>query len=482
MFGPPAGAQEDPVAGGVALLEIEGQLDLGTLAVLRRSIREARGSGYARLIVELDTPGGEIELMWQIAKAIESAREQGVMTVAWVHDRALSAGVLVAISCEKVYMSTGGVIGAAQPILVGPLGISPAPQKQVAAFTSQVRACAEAHARSPALAQAMVDPEAAAILVRDHGALRILNGREWADARIGGDPPELVREVSGEGQLLSLTGREAVALGFADGLAETVDEVLEKIGAHDAPLLRIERTRSEELLGRWNRFALVLVVFGFLLGFVELKMPGFGLPGILSVVCFAAFFTGRYLLGLADVPHIVLAAVGVALVAVELLVVPGTLWVGILGGLLLVAGLVLGQLGPGFSFANPLDQKLVLAAAQQLALAALASVAGVWLLSRFLPNTPILGRLVLDPGNLEPAGEALPEARGEPARAARVGALGKATSDLRPVGKIVLDSSAGFEFEARSGGNALERGARVRVVEVVGGRLVVEPVAGEEAR
>jgi membrane-bound serine protease (ClpP class) len=237
----------------------------------------------------------------------------------------------------------------------------------------------------------------------------------------------------------------------------------------------VRPTRSEAVLGRMNQISLLLLVAGLLLAFLETKVPGFGIPGILSIACFTLLFTARYLVGLADIPHIVLAVVGLTMVAVELFLVPGTIWVGLVGFVLFLSGVVFGQLGADFRFAHALDQAALMQVARELVLAMVAALLGAWALSRWLPATPAFSRLVLEPDGPAEAGEALPEAR---RRGARLGDLGRAVSALRPVGKIVLDRNGASEYEARAAGRALEHGDRVRVVEVTSGRLVVEAIGG----
>src|SRR5690606_224710 len=125
---------------------------------------------------------------------------------------------------------------------------------------------------------------------------------------------------------------------------------------------------------------------------------------------------GQYLVGLADVPHLVLVALGVGLVATELFLLPGTIWIGLFGGVCVLTGLVTAQLGPGFEFSQPLDQPLLLDAAFQLVLLALAAIAGMWALARFLPDAPGLRHMILSPDPRPSFGEALPEARIDRAR------------------------------------------------------------------
>jgi membrane-bound serine protease (ClpP class) len=476
-------------SGGVTLMRIESELDVGTLSELKRAIHEAAAASNDRLVVEIDTPGGSIDLMWQASKLLREAAAQGISPIAWVHDRALSAGVLVALSCDRIYMAPQASIGSAMPVRSGPQGIESLPsdegvrEKVTSALRGTFRAMAEKQGRPAALAEAMVDADAGAYQVKDESGLHVVTGKEWDDARASGHPPELVHTIARKGELVNLSAAQAVELSFADGLAEDLPGLLVGIGRSRAVVARVERTRSDDVLAWLDRFAPLLIAAGLVLAYLELKVPGFGLPGILSIACFAVLLAGRYLAGLADVPDILAVVVGVALIATEIFVFPGTMWLGIVGAILVLGGFVLGSIGPGFEWRNVLDQNLVIDAAFRFMVAAVIALGAVLTLSRFLPKTPMLRGLVLDPNvgaGAEAFAGALPEASAASATRARVGARGTALTPLRPVGKVRLDADAGTEFEARAGGRLIERGERVRVVEVNAGRLVVE--ADEEAR
>jgi membrane-bound serine protease (ClpP class) len=254
--------------------------------------------------------------------------------------------------------------------------------------------------------------------------------------------------------------------------------VLAKLGRPGARVERLERTRSEDLLGELHRLRLLLLFLGLLLGYMELKAPGFGVPGILSIAAFAMLFGGQYLVGLADVPHLVLAGLGLALIGAELFIAPGIIWFGLGGTLCLVAALVASQVGPGLSFDSAWDRELLLDATFELVLTASLALAGMWLVGRFLPKTPVLGRMVLAGGvgtAASETGDAMPESRDQ--YGARTGALGRALTALRPVGKVALDGDPpGVDHEASAPGTLLEPGARVRVTAVRAGRLEVERV------
>ncbi len=462
-------AQDTPAPVHVRL---ENELSLGTLALLQRSLRVAHESSDPCLVVELDTPGGEVSLMWQIAKAIDQANIEGVRTVCWVNEHALSAGVLVAISCDRVYARDRAAIGAATPVTFGPEGLQSLADldpKSASAIAAMVRGWAKDHGRSPELALAMVDPETEVYEVEIDGMRKLITGEEWRDMRLGLDPPQLLRTVAPGGRPLTLTGSEALELGFIDGIVESLDDVLAKIGYPRVAPRTVVASRSEEILGQLNELSMLFLVAGLILAFVELKTPGFGLAGTLSAACFVLLFSARYLVGLADIPHIVAAALGAGLIAAELFVAPGTIWLGLGGFVCLLAAIVFGQLGPGFHFSNALDQVALRGVLDELVLGLAGAVVIAWLVSRWLPDTPFLRRLVLAPASLAPPGEAVSETK--PAIA--IGSLGQALTDLRPVGKVVLDGEPAVEYEARAEGLALERGARVRVVELGAGRLVV---------
>jgi len=189
------------------------------------------------------------------------------------------------------------------------------------------------------------------------------------------------------------------------------------------------------------------------------------------VICFAVVLTGHWFVGLADIPHIVLVGVGLALLVVELFVMPGTIWLGLLGGVSVVLGLISAQVGPGFTFDDPLARGMALDASFNFMVMATISMLGVVVLSKFLPNTPVLRHAVTGP-TFEGTGfaEAVPEASYE----VSVGDRGVAITDLRPVGKIRLERGGSQDLEARAAGAALEAGTSVVVVETGLGRVVVE--------
>ncbi|MEW6071613.1 MAG: hypothetical protein AB1726_03325 [Planctomycetota bacterium] len=478
-----AQAPAPPETGPVTHVRIDTELDVGTQALLRRAIARAAGDGDV-LVIELDTPGGEVELMWRMANALLGASDEGVRTVAWVDDRALSAGALIALACDELYMRSHATIGSATPVTIGPMGLAPVSEdpdvkeKNYSHLRAEFRGIATRKGRAGVLAEAMVDPKVEVRLVLVDGERKLVSSAEWNDLRQRGAEVQFLRTIVDEETLLNLSGAEAVELQLADGLRESFAELLAKMGGDPADVVHLERSGAETVASFLYLIGPLLLVAGLVLAYLELKAPGFGLPGILAIACFAVLLFGRYLVGLADVPDLILITVGVALVAVEVFLLPGTVWIGLLGAACVVGGMIWSFAAAGSGFEYDLDQRILLEQAFAVLGSALLALVVVWGVARLLPRTPFYARLAVGPvaGETAFAG-AMPEARDAHARLARAGATGRALTVLRPVGKVVLDADESLEFEARSEGPGIPAGARVRVVEAqASGRLVVEAI------
>lgn len=481
LLGLAGGAGMDVAEAGATTLRIEGELGVVHQALLVRGIAGAKARGD-KLVIELDTPGGEVQLAWRIARLIDEASKDGVPTVAWINDHALSAGALLALACDDIYMRGTSSFGAAQTIGVGPDGIVGVPADEVveekygSTWRASFRAFAEEHQRSADLAEAMVDRAVEVRLVRVNGEERIVGATEWDDLRQRGEEVQLIETLSTNADLLNLTCAEAVRLQMASGRADRLEEVLANVGLAGATVTRLEPSRSEELAALLTAISPLLFILAVVLAFVELKAPGFGVPGILSAACFAALLLGRYLVGLAEVAHVVLIGVGIVLLAVELFLVPGTIWVGLLGALCVFGGFVWSGLSAAGGLELAMDRTLALDSAFRAAVTAVIGLCLALAVTRLLPRTPLYARLAVAPVDPRPArASAMPEAEGAHGAAARPGAPGVALTDLRPVGKVALDGAGTLQYEARSSGPEIGRGARVVVVEAGAGRLVVEP-------
>ncbi|MBA2276166.1 MAG: nodulation protein NfeD [Chloroflexia bacterium] len=297
--------------GPVYVVPIHGAIDLGVAHYLRRALEEAEAGGARMVVLDLDTPGGRLDAVLQMRDAI---LDTGVPTVAYVNREAFSAGALITIASERIYLAPGAVYGAATP--VDGSGET-AGEKTISAVRSTFRATAERRGRDPAIAAAMVDP---AVVV-----------------------PGLDDATS----LLTLTTDEALAHGYAEGTAPDLTALLDTLGAADAEVVRLGPSGLETIV-RWVTdpvVASLLIMLGLFLIVGDALFEGFGIAAVAGLVCIGLFFWGHLLAGLAGWEDFVLIGLGVALIGLEIFVIPGFGVAGILGIAALGGGFFLAMLG-----------------------------------------------------------------------------------------------------------------------------------------
>jgi membrane-bound serine protease (ClpP class) len=421
----------------VYVAPIEGMIDLGLAPFVRRVLDEAAAAGAAGVILEINTFGGRVDAAVLIRDAL--LRSQ-VRTVAFVNKRAISAGALISLAAERIIMADGGTIGAATPVELGAPGApaQPVAEKTVSYLRKEFRATAESRKRPPLLAEAMVD----------------------ADVEIPG--------VIAKGKLLTLTTQEALKHKLADARADTVDAVLASLDLTGAEVRRATQTWAETLV-RFLTHPVVsslLMTIGILGIIVEIRTPGFGVPGSLGVVSLALFFWGHWLVRLAGWEELLLVGVGLLLLAIEVFVTPGFGLTGVLGLAALIGGLGLSLVGAGATWV------VVVTAVGQVAASLLLALAVSLAVLRFLPRLPFGRRLVLETELTAHEGFAsAPETD-----RAWLGKRGTAASPLRPAGIADIE---GERVDVVSDGEFIDAGEQLTVVRVDGNRIVVRRLHGK---
>jgi len=415
----------------VYVAPIEGMIDLGLAPFVQRVLNEATQDGAAAVILEINTFGGRVDAAVLIRDALLNA---AVPTVAFVNKRAISAGALISLSAEKIVMANGGTIGAATPVQMGQPGApaQPVEEKSVSYVRKEFRATAEARKRPPLIAEAMVD----------------------ADVQI----PGLIEK----GKLLTLTTEEALKHKVADFRAETIDSVLEQLALTGAQVKRASPNWAEDLVRFLTNpiVSSLLMTVGMLGIFLEIRTPGFGLPGALGIASLALFFWGHWLVQLAGWEELLLVVSGFVLLVLEIFVIPGFGLAGIAGIGALLAGLSLSLIGGGATW-----EFIALALGRVLVSVFLALAASLLLL-RFLPRLPFGRQLILETGLA--AGEGYASAPESDNR--WLGKNGTASSPLRPAGIAVID---GERVDVVSDGEFIDVGMPIFVTRVDGNRIVV---------
>jgi membrane-bound serine protease (ClpP class) len=415
----------------VYVAPIEGIIDLGLAPYVQRVLNEATDAGAAAVIFEINTFGGRVDAAVVIRDALLNAR---VKTAAFVNKRAISAGALISLAAEKIVMADGGTIGAATPVQMGQPGApaQPVEEKTVSYVRKEFRATAESRKRPPLIAEAMVD----------------------ADVEI----PGLIEK----GKLLTLTTEEAMKHKVADFRAQTIESVLDQLGLGGAEVRRAAANWAENLV-RFLTHPIVsslLITVGMLGIIIEIRTPGFGVPGALGITSLALFFWGHWLVQLAGWEELLLVGSGLVLLVLEIFVTPGFGVAGALGIAALLGGLSLSLFGAGASW------EFILKAAGRVIFSLLLALVASLVTLRFLPRLPFGRRLILETGLLAGAGGgSAPESDRN-----WLGKSGTALSPLRPAGIAEFE---GKRVDVVSDGELIEPGVAVVVTRVDGNRIVV---------
>ena len=419
--------------------------------LVRRGVKEAMEAKATLLVLDMDTNGGRVDVTEEIIEILNNFKGQ---TATFVNRKAFSAGAFISIATQKIFMAPQSVIGAAAPIMLVPGGT---PQdmpetmqaKMNSALRALVRTSAEKNGYNIDVVEAMIDKS--------------------KELKIGD------KVLNEKGQILTLTNTEAERQYgdpptplLSSGTVQTIEELLQKLGFAEAVRADIKPTGVERLALWINMISPLLLIIGIAGIYIEFKTPGFGLPGIIGIVAFALYFFGGYIAGLSGLEWIAVFLLGLALVALELFVFPGTMALGLIGAVLILVALVMAMVDvyPGMP-AIPTFQKLELPL-RDLFIAFVGGAAAVLVLSRWLPKTPIYGKLVSHTASgMDTVAEL------EQKQTSRIGQTGVAVSSLRPGGKAQFGEEI---LDVMTQGEMIERGERVKIVGHSGTEAVVEAV------
>ena len=508
----------------IVVCHLEDMVDDGMHVLVQRAVREARDNQAVALIFEVDTFGGRVDSAVDIANTIGTA---DIPTIAYVIGKgAISAGALISIACDDITMRSGTSIGAATPVIMTNEGMQPTDEKSVSFLRSTFRGLAQKNGHNVALAEAMVDADIELRLYRNEDgeleirtsgtmgerARRALRDQEDEDRLVErvvealderfpvpDEVKEAARDLATErkgegtsptiaepdadipadglvilpsGKLLTLASYEALEYGLIAVESPTLQEVKSFYGYGDIEQVnRIEPTWAEDLF----RFLTSPIISSLLLLlgmgglYLEVRTPGFGLPGLLGMLCLALFFGPRMVLGLTGWIDILLLLIGIGLLLTEIFVLPGF---GIAG----VAGLVCLALGFYLGITRvPIPQYewdfVRLEEAGFIFVVSFGLFLVLTLLSwRFLPASPLGRRMVLATDLSIETGYTVQTEEDE--RLA-IGLTGVATTTLRPAGRGRFNNK---NISVVSYGQYIDAGTPIRIVEVEGNRHVVAPV------
>lgn len=441
MMAAPA-AEPEIEKGAVVVLPVDGAITDAQFFFLRRVYKQAEAKEAAAVILDMDTPGGQLSTTEEIIQMIQKSK---VPTYTYVNTNAGSAGALIALGTKAVYMAPISAIGAAAPVLSSGEDIGETMNaKMVSYFSGYFRSVAEKNGYNPNLVDGFMNLD--------------------KEIKVG----ETV--INPKGSLLTLSSQEAVKEYdgkplLARGIAENVADVCKQAGL-TGKMIELEPSGFEWLAQWITMLAPFFLMAGMIAAYIEFKSPGFGVAGFLSAVCFVLFFTGHYIAGLTGFEVMAVFLLGLILVLVELLLFPGVVLLAAVGTAMMLGAMFFAMvdLYPGQPMNISFDAFRVPMLNLGIALA-LAAVA-IAILARFLPELPIFRRLVLATGPV-------PASKPEIGKAS-VGDTGITRTILRPAGKAEFGEAL-LDVEAQ--GEFLEPGTPVRIISREGDRFVVEAVS-----
>ena len=409
---------------------IDSEIDLGLAPYITRVIDEAEKNNASAIVFIINTFGGRVDAATQIKDAILSSK---VLTIAFINNRAISAGALIALSCNKIVMVPGSSIGAAT--VVDQTG-QKVGEKYQSYMRSEMRSTAERNGRRTDIAEGMVDERV------------------------------LVKGLVDSTKLITLTSEEALKYKIADTIVVDFKATLNYFGLKNAKEVAVTANWAEDVVKFLNNAIIssILIMIGFFGLMAEIKTPGWGVGGTVGLIALVLFFGSSYILQLASVLEILLFVIGLGLLLAEIFVIPGFGIAGISGIILIFASIFLSLLG-----SKPfIDMEAVSIAIIQVSGAILFALLGMFVLVKYLPKSSRFNRLVLSESEKAEQGFV-----SYPSEKDLIGKTGLAFTTLRPGGTAEID---GRRVDVVADSEYINQGTKIKVLRVEGNKVVVTAI------
>lgn len=305
----------------IYVVPIQDVIDLGIPSLVSRGISLAESNNADMIIFDIDTFGGRVDAATQIKDSISSTN---IETIAFINRRAISAGSLISLSCDKIYMTDGATIGATSVV---DMSGSKQSEKSQSYMREEMAATAEKSGKNPNIARGMVDEELSfEYLVVDGDSLKVddIEGRK-------------------EGKLITLTTELALKYGIADGKGETIEELLSSLEINEYDIITVDENWSENVVRILTNptVSSLLTTFGTIGVISELYSAGWGIGGTIGIICLTLALGAGYLTQLASSTDILIILLGILLLFVEAVAIPGFGIFGITGIIILFYGFYL---------------------------------------------------------------------------------------------------------------------------------------------
>jgi len=417
----------------VMVMEIKAEIDPRMTRYVKLALAHAEKTKADYIIVDMDTYGGILTDAKEIVDMVMDVKKP---IWVFINSDAASAGALISIACDSIYMSPGASIGAAT--VVEGVGGEAAPDKYQSYMRSIMRSTAEENSRDPRIAEGMVDQSIA------------------------------IDSVKEAGKVITFTTSEAIENGYCEGKVDSIEEILKKNNVTDYDIETFRLGATEKIIAIFlNPFIsgiLILIIIGGI--YFELQTPGVGFPLFAAIVALVLYLVPYYLNGLAEYWEIIALFIGLVLIVVEVFVIPGFGVAGVAGITLTVVSLILIMLNNDFFNFDFVPMGDIVVAT----FATLGGIAGGGLLLFFggarLSNTQAFKRIALTDTQESKEGYTV-----NASASALVGKKGTAYTVLRPSGKVMIDNQL---YDAFTRGEFIEKGETIEVVSSEGVTLKVK--------
>lgn len=466
-------APETPSPRQVFVITLEGEVDPGMAAFAKRACREVNQAPESLAVFAIDTFGGRVDSALEIVDALLTVPEN--RSIAYVEKKAISAGALISLACGDLVMRPAATLGDCAPIAYTQEGMEMLGEKFQSPLRAKFRALAKRNGYPESLAEAMVSSEKPVYRLEMGGRRLYMDGAEYNDLTEAEKKKITAKKtVVEKGELLTMEADEAVDLGFARFTAGDVPEMLLKMEVKHGGLIHVEETWSESLM-RWiGAVAPILLMLGLAGLYLEMKTPGFGLPGLIGITCLAVLFLSQYMAGLADYTELLIILAGLVLMGIEVFVLPGFGIAGFAGIVFIAAGMVLAL--QDFVLPDPAvpwESELLVNHIAMVGLAYIGAFLTALACLRYVLPRFGAGR----EGPLLMTDLAHAHADSRETANVRPGDTGVALSALRPSGRAVIHNDW---YDVVTEGEFMEKNTPIVVSAVKGNRVVVAR-RGEDA-
>lgn len=428
-------------------INIKQEIGPVTWQYLQNGLHLAEKEKANYILIDINTYGGTVVEADSMRTAILNSK---IPVYVFINNNAASAGALIAIACDKIYMRNSANIGAATVVDV--MG-EKAPDKYQSYMRSLIRSTAESHGKDTIISQ------------NNDTIYKWKRDPHIAEAMV--DERVVIPMLTDTTKVLTLTANEAVSVGYCDGIAENVSEVIVKhmnIENYDI------QTYNPTIFDYIKNFLtngivqsiLIMIIIGGI--YVELKTPGAGLPIAMGITAALLYFTPLYMDGYAQNWEIIIFVIGLILIAFEIFVIPGFGIAGISGIILTVTGLFLSLVGNvDFDFTGVSSDQMLKSFITVIVGILMSFVLIITLISRIGKEGSLFRNIALTSD--QEGFISVPEEQ-----KLMIGKIGSAATVLRPSGKVIID---GEYYDAVANQGFIERGKNIRVIKYESSQLYV---------